>query len=241
MLLIAPGVTLANTDAHCLQIETLFATNKIEALNKQIYETPRAIAHQSFRLAAAYIPADEKQLAIGAIRQGLKAIEKGLENNPEDVDLLLLGAMLDGQWLLINRWRFFFNGRRGLQRLSKAEGLNANHPHVTLLRGTAKIILPRILGGNRGEARNMFETALNHHDTTGVPFRKSKLCVNINGVPIWGQVDLLNWLGRAHAGLDQPHEANFLLNNNNLKIIFNFGNLFFGFYWKFVSKKKNFI
>ncbi|MEM7099701.1 MAG: hypothetical protein AAF541_15650 [Pseudomonadota bacterium] len=160
-------------------------------------------------MAAAYIPAEQNKLAIQVIRTGLEAVKAGLRDNPKDAELLLLGAMLDGQWLLINRWRFFYNGRRALQRLSQAEQIDPQHPHVTLLRGTAKIILPGILGGNRQEAREMFEHALDRVDPLinegGLSFRETRLCTNRNGRPIWGQVDLLNWLGRAHAAL-QDHD-----------------------------------
>ena len=102
--------------------------------------------------------------------------------------------MLDGQWLLLRPWRFFISGRRALARLNRAERLSPDNPRVTLLRGTAKVVLPGILGGNAEDAIEMFTTTLQRPVYSGESFETSPLCVNGE----WAQVDLLNWLGRAH-------------------------------------------
>ena len=162
-----------------------------------------AIALKQFRLAAAYIPDKQNKQALQAIRQGLKTLNRALKTDPDNPRLLLLSAMLDGQWLLLRPWRFFLNGRRALNRLSKAEQLTPDNPRATLLRGTAKVVLPGIFGGNAEEAVALFNQTLAATDSSGQVFEDSALCHN----GAWAQVDLLNWLGRAHTKLGQPKQA----------------------------------
>ena len=197
LLLSMTPLGYAEVDEHCLVIEEAFAQNAVHDLVRVDVESELWESLRNFRLAAAYIPADQNKKAGDAIRQGLRAVQAGLNKNPENVELLLLGAMLDGQYLLLRPWRYFWNGRRGLKRLAKAESLDPDNPRIALVRGTAKFILPRLLGGSPKEAEMIFTTAINHHRLPGAKFGESQLCRGGE----WGQVDLLNWLARAQSKL----------------------------------------
>ena len=186
----------ATQETECLMIEQMFAQNRIQELIDYKPESPRWQALQQFRLAAAYIPDDNKKEARRAIKQGLKVVAKTLKDEPDNSEVLLMGTMLDGQLLLLSPWRFLINGTRGLSRLNRAEKLEPDNPRVTLIRGTAKVVLPAIFGGNAKEARDMFQSALDT-DRSGVRFSDSPLCENGE----WAQVDLMNWLGRAEEKL----------------------------------------
>lgn len=181
------AVAPPTTDQTCLAIEQAFADNRIEALAALEPQEPRWQAQQSFRLASAYIPQNRKDEALQAIRRGLKVVARGLREDPDDVELLLLGTMLDGEYLLINRWRFLHNGLRGLRRIARAERLAPDNPRARLIRGSAKVVLPGILGGSPTEALAILQPAM----------RDTELCADGD----WGQVDLLNWLGRAASAL----------------------------------------
>jgi tetratricopeptide (TPR) repeat protein len=181
------------TDASCLAIEQAFADNRISELAALKPQEPRWQAQQSFRLASAYIPQDRKDEALQAIRRGLKVVARGLRDDPDDVELLLLGTMLDGEYLLINRWRFLHNGLRGLRRIARAEKLAPDNPRARLIRGSAKVVLPGIFGGSATEALAILQPGV----------RDTELCAGGD----WGQVDLLNWLGRAASALDDSEQA----------------------------------
>lgn len=193
----------ASIDNTCLSIERHFATNNLSALIAVEAREPRWQALQQFRLAAAYIPADERRKAGDAIRKGLKLIAAELKAHPQDIELLILGSMLDGQYLLLRPWRFFINGRRGLSRIARAEALDAENPRIALVRGTAKFILPGFLGGSAKEAQSIFNHALATQRLPGERFQQSTLCQSGE----WGQVDLMNWLARAHAKLGDAQGA----------------------------------
>ncbi len=184
----------AETATECLLVEAAFAENRVDDLASLTLQTPRWQVHQQFRLAAAYIPAEQRRRARKAVLEGLRIANKAIRANPEDVEMLLMGAMLDGQILLLSPWRFFHNGLRGLDRLDRAEALDPQNPRAVLVRGTAEVLLPKFLGGDVDGARGKFLAALNAHTSTGVPFRASTLCDD----GAWAQVDLLNWLGRAN-------------------------------------------
>ena len=193
----------AEIQSECLQVEQRFAANDIETLQSLELKQPRWQALQQFRLAAAYIPADQRKAAGNAIRAGLRVVAAQLKEEPDNVELLIFGAMLDGQYLLLQPWRFVWNGRRGLQRISRAEELDAGNPRIALVRGTAKFILPRFLGGSAQEAQEIFAAALAQPRATGTPYVASALCQNGE----WGQVDILNWLARAYAKQDEQELA----------------------------------
>ena len=197
------GVADSGTDAECLAVERQFAANQIDALAGLRLETPRWQALQQFRLAAAYIPSEDRKRAREAVLEGLKVVNAALEEAPGDVEMLLMGAMLDGQILLLSPWRFFHNGLRGMDRLRQAEKLEPDNPRVTLIRGTAQVILPGVLGGDAGQAREAFAAALEDRGAAGVRFDELALCAGGE----WAQVDLLNWLGRAHHKLGDVAEA----------------------------------
>lgn len=187
-----------------MSIERAFALNDTEALIELNLSHPRWQALRYFRLAAAYIPADENREARKAIRAGLKLVSSELNKTPDDVDLLLLGTMLDGQYLLISPWRFIFNGRRGLSRLRRAEKLAPEDPRAALVRGTSKVVLPGLLGGDVKSAVEIFENTLAARSTmdsdiSHTTFADSTLCAGGE----WAQVDILNWLGRAYAKLNK--------------------------------------
>lgn len=196
ILCLLPAVLPNSTraDSECLAVEQAFATNHIDALAALQIDTPRWQALQQFRLAAAYIPAEQKRQARRAVLDGLKVVNTALNTAPEDVEMLLMGAMLDGQILLLSPWRFFHNGLRGMERLKKAEGLAPDNPRATLIRSTAQVILPGILGGDAAKAKDAFSAALIARDDAGQRFADLPLCEGGE----WAQVDLLNWLGRAH-------------------------------------------
>ena len=200
LALLAPQLLFADSetslDHECALIESAFATNELAKLRDLQPVSNRWQAQRAFRLAAIYIPAGSKPLARRAVRDGLAAVRKGLNAAPSDAtraELLLLGAMLDGQYLLIDRWRLLHNGWRGLRRLRSAERLAPKSARAALIRGTAKVVAPWALGGSPEEAVEILEAV----DTT------TPLCVDGE----WAQVDVLNWLGRAHAKLDQPDQA----------------------------------
>ncbi|MEM9621407.1 MAG: hypothetical protein AAF993_07140 [Pseudomonadota bacterium] len=200
LLFITPKVL---ADAECLAVEQAFASNEVEKLAALTLQNPQWQALQQFRLAAIYIPAEQNRLARQAVKAGLVITNKALQTSPDNVEMLLLGAMLDGQMLLISPWRFLHNGRRGLKRLRSAERLDHNNPRAALIRGTALVVLPAFFGGNARSAQQMFAQALTVTDTHGKRFADSELCSR----GAWAQVDLLNWLGRAHAKLDEHAAA----------------------------------
>ena len=202
-LLLIPTAGVADTDTDCLAVEQSFAANRIDTLADLEIEAPRWRALQQFRLAAAFIPSGERKRAREAVLEGLTVVNAALESAPEDVEMLLMGAMLDGQILLLSPWRFFHNGLRGMDRLRRAEVLAPDNPRVTLIRGTAQVILPGVLGGDARQARDAFAAALETRSAGGVRFDESPLCAGGE----WAQVDLLNWLGRAHHKLGDEAEA----------------------------------
>lgn len=194
-LVLGIGPARANqVNAECLAIESAFAQNQLARLIALEPTSPRWQALQQFRLAATYIPNEEKAEARAAIRSGLAIVSTALKQDSESTDMLLLGTMLDGQYLLIHPWRFFYNGTRGLRRLSKAEKLDRHNPRVALVRATAKIVLPKALGGDIEAAEALLKQALGRRLNDGQVFSESSLCVDGQ----WAQVDMLGWLGRAY-------------------------------------------
>lgn len=185
--------TAVRIDPECLAIEQAFAHNAISELAALTPKTDRWKALQSFRLASAFIPAGENKRALQAIKSGLAVVRSALKQNPQDVEMLLLGTMLDGEFLLINRWRFLHNGLRGLRRIARAEALDPDNPRAALIRGSAKVVLPGIFGGDAEEAVTLLESAVS--DT--------ELCAGGE----WAQIDILNWLGRAHSKLEENEAA----------------------------------
>lgn len=147
------GAMAENVSSECLAVEQAFMHNRVAELRSLQLSTPRWQAQRFFRLAAALIPADEHKAARSAVLEGLSVVNTALRQNPEDVELLLLGAVLDGQILLLSPWRFFHNGRRGLKRLRQAEMLEPENPRAVMVRGTAQVLLPAILGGKRKTGR----------------------------------------------------------------------------------------
>ncbi len=183
-------------------VEQAFSTNRIADLRDLSLADPRWQALRQFRLAAAHIPAEQKKQARRALALGLDIVQDGLNRSPNDVELLLLGAMLDGQYLLVSPWRFIHNGRRGLRRLRDAERLAPRNPRVALLRGTAQVVLPRIFGGDPRQAIGLFQRTLSSTEHDSDVFALTPLCEEGE----WAQVDLLNWMGRAYSKLGE-HEA----------------------------------
>ncbi|MEO0424465.1 MAG: tetratricopeptide repeat protein [Pseudomonadota bacterium] len=205
LLCLVPGAALLPADslgaeAECLAIEQAFAHNNVATLKNLVPSKPQWQALKQFRLAAAYIPADENKAALQAVRNGLKTVKRALQADPHDTEMLIMGAMLDGQYVLLRRWRFFLNGRRGLRRLNRAEAQQPNNPRIALVRGTAKFLLPGILGGNAKEAQATFFRALYQHPDS---FAQSVLCRDGQ----WAQVDLLNWLARSYQENGDPEQA----------------------------------
>jgi len=183
---------------ECLDVEQAFATNDLAALEALAPLDTQWQALQAFRRAAIHIPVRDKPAARTAVREGLAAVELALKETRNTAparraELLLLGAMLDGQFLLIDRWRLLRHGFRGLRRLRQAENLVADSPRAALIRGTAKVVAPWALGGSASEAVEILQPA----------YTPSTLCADGN----WGQVDLLNWLGRAHEKLGDRASA----------------------------------
>jgi tetratricopeptide (TPR) repeat protein len=178
LLLSLSSWTFASVDQECRAIEDAFAVNNLDRLNKAEPQSVQWQALKQFRLAAAYIPAEREKEARQAIKSGLKIVNRGIASHPDDVSLLTLGAMLDGQYLLLSPWRFFFNGQRGLSRLRRAE----------------KLVLPKIFGGNPKDAAKLFEKAL-----ATVRHKHRFMDLSVCEYGEWAQVDLLNWLGRAMA------------------------------------------
>lgn len=187
--------------AQCLAVEQAFAANDVATLAALPLTDPQWRALRAFRLAAVHIPRGDKPNARAAVRQGLRAVDEGLDSSRAEgaagsayrAELLLLGAMLDGQYLLIDRWRMLHNGWRGLRRLRRAERLGEPNLRAQLIRGTAKVVAPWALGGSAAEAVAIFSQA---NLSTG-------LCMEGE----WAQVDVLNWLGRAQAKLDNAEAA----------------------------------
>ncbi len=193
----------AEPDEECLLVENAFAQNQLDVLAGLELSDPYWQALKQFRLAAIHIPEGRDDLARRAVLDGLAIVNPIIKANPEGVEMLLLGAMLDGQILLLSPWRFFHNGRRGLKRLNTAEELAPDNPRATLVRGTALVVLPGIFGGDAAEARDRFVQTLAREDASGQRFDQSQLCADSE----WAQVDLLNWLGRAHDKLGQAEGA----------------------------------
>jgi tetratricopeptide (TPR) repeat protein len=202
LLLSLSSWAFARVDPECRAIEDAFAVNNLDQLNRAEPHSIQWQALKQFRLAATYIPAEREKEARQEIKSGLKIVNRGISRHPDDVSLLTLGAMLDGQYLLLSPWRFFFNGQRGLSRLRRAEKLDPSNPRVVLVRGTAKIVLPKIFGGNPKDAVKLFEKAL---ATVRQEHRFMDLSVCEYGE--WAQVDLLNWLGRAMARQGSKKES----------------------------------
>ena len=195
--------TNAEVAEECLAVETHFALNEIEALSNLELSEPRWQTLQQFRLAAAYVATDDRSAARKAIRRGLALVADQLKRTPDDVHLLLMGTMLDGQYLLLSPWRFLINGTRGLRRLRSAETIAPDDARIALVRGTAEVVLPRVFGGDAEAARQRFRLALQAELPGGDTFAASPLC----GDGEWAQVDLLNWLGRAEAALGNSQAA----------------------------------
>ncbi len=194
-LVLCVGSVRANaTNAECLAIESSFAANQLDQLVALKPTEPRWRALQQFRLAATYIPNNDKPAARAAIRSGLDIVASAIKQDGPSVEMLLLGTMLDGQYLLIHPWRFFYNGTRGLRRLSRAEKLDPHNPRAALVRATAKIVLPKALGGDVKAAETLLKEALGRRLSDGQMFSESQLC----GGGHWAQVDMLGWLGRAY-------------------------------------------
>ncbi|MEM7220367.1 MAG: hypothetical protein AAF515_18540 [Pseudomonadota bacterium] len=179
-----PDRAALTLDAECLAIERAFAANRVTELEALQPSELRWRAQRAFRLAAIYIPLRERRKARGVLKVGQQAVRAGLREADDEVELLLLGAMLDGQALLVDRWKLLSAGWRGLRRLQRAEKLDPDNPRVALIRGTARVVAPRILGGNA-------QLAL---DTLQPAERDTPLCAGGE----WAQVDVLNWLARAH-------------------------------------------
>lgn len=189
------GSVQANAvSAECLAIESSFARNQLSQLIALEPTKLRWRALQQFRLAATYIPTENKPAAREAIRAGLDIVATAVKRDGPTADILLLGTMLDAQYLLIHPWRFFYNGSRALRRLGKAEKLDPDNPRVALVRATAKIVLPKALGGDVKAAEAMLKEALGKRLGDGPVFSESQLC----GDGHWAQVDMLGWLGRAY-------------------------------------------
>ena len=193
LLLFASQPVSASVTSQCLAVERAFATNDAERLRKLSLEDPRWQVQQNFRLAAIYIPAEQRSDALVVVRRGLRIVNTHLKQHPDDVEMLLLGTMLDGQYLLLQRWRFLHNGLRGLRRLAAAEKLDPGNPRAALIRGSAKIVLPRVLGGSPGEAIELLAAV----DVT------TALCEEGE----WAQVDILNWLARAYGAAGDHTKA----------------------------------
>ncbi len=184
-------------DAECLAVETSFARHELDALAGLAPQSPRWRAQRSFRLAAAHLAEDRRAAAGVVLKSGLSDLNESLRQHPDDVELLLLGVMLDGQYVLVNRWRFLHNGLRGLRRMNRAAAIDPDNPRLALIEGTAKLLMPAVLGGSREEAITIFEAAR----------RDVPLCAEGE----WAQIDILTWLGRAHreAGNEAAAEAAF--------------------------------
>ena len=180
-------------DEDCLAIENAFAMADFEALLALEPHLPRWRAHRDFRLAAGYIALGRNADAVAPLKRGLGVVAGGLTEHGEDVELLLTGVMLDGQFLLVNRWRFLHNGLRGLRRLDRASALQPDNARLALIRGTAKIVLPGVLGGNAQEAADIFIAAADD----GVRCAGGE----------WGQIDVLTWLGRTWTELGDLEKA----------------------------------
>lgn len=189
-----PGLLLAAAiDADCLAIENAFALRDLDTLAALEPGPPRWQAHRDFRLAAAYIAEGSNQQAVAPLKRGLGIVADELAENGDDAELLLTGVMLDGQFLLVNRWRFFHNGLRGLRRLDRARALAPDSVRLALIEGTAKIILPAVLGGNAREAADIFSAAR----------REDARCESGE----WAQIDVLTWLGRTWTELGERQQA----------------------------------
>ena len=188
-----PAEARAAVDDECLAIEQAFAENRIADLALLEPTIPRWHALKTFRLAAAYIPERRHREARRLLKRGLNDIADALRDRPDDVELLLLGAMMDGQILLIDRWRFLFNGFRGLRRLAQAERLAPDNPRAALIRGTAKVVVPWVLGGSARQAIEILSGGV----------RDTSLC----DAGEWAQVDILNWLGRAYDKIGDTETA----------------------------------
>ena len=179
-----PLTAYGSVDVDCDRIERAFAANEPHLLRSLDPKLPRWQTLQQFRLTALYIQENQPSLARKAIRHGLQVVAKGLEEQSDDVELLIVGAMLDGEHVLTHRWSVFINGIRGVRRLRRAEALDPDNPRAGLVRGVAKIVLPWVLGGRIDEAIEILDRAV----------RTTETCENGD----WGQVDTLMWLGRAH-------------------------------------------
>ncbi len=183
----------APVDAECLAIENAFARADFETLAGLELASPRWQAHRDFRLSAGYIALGRNADAVAPLKRGLRVVAEGLAEREDDVELLLTGVMLDGQFLLVNRWRFLHNGLRGLRRLDRASALQPDNLRLALIQGTAKIVLPGVLGGSAREAAEIFSAA-----QVDVP-----RCAGGE----WSQIDVLTWLGRTWTELGEPARA----------------------------------
>jgi hypothetical protein len=189
-----PLVADALIDEDCLAIENAFAEADFDALLALEPGSSRWQAHRDFRLAAGYIALDRNADAVMPLKRGLSVVAAGLAADEEDVEQLLTGVMLDGQFLLVNRWRFLHNGLRGLRRLDRAAALQPDNVRLALIQGTAKIVLPGVLGGNAREAADIFSAAADD----------VQRCAGGE----WGQIDVMTWLGRTWTELGEPEKAN---------------------------------
>ena len=167
----------------CAAIEQAFARNQPDVLAAVEASAPHWEALKQFRLASLFIQESNKRAARRSVDRGLQAVRAGLKAKPGDPELLLLGAMLDGEHVLVRRWSFFTNGVRGLRRLRRAERAMPDNPRARLIRGSARVVMPRVLGGDALEAIDILSPAV----------RSNATCADGD----WGQVDVLTWLGRA--------------------------------------------
>lgn len=83
--------------------------------------------------------------------------------------------------------RYMTYGQEGAQALAKARSLSPNNPRVTLLEAQDKFYTPEQFGGNKAEAKQLFETALKQLDS-----EKPESSIH----PHWGRPAVQYFLGQ---------------------------------------------
>ena len=88
-------------------------------------------------------------------------IDKADALNKNNADVWLVRKMISNLRMQVDpqsRWQTY--GPKGAEALSKAKAIDPNNPRILLLEGQDKFYTPEEFGGNKAEAKKLFEAAV---------------------------------------------------------------------------------
>jgi hypothetical protein len=86
---------------------------------------------------------------------------KAEELQPNNEEILIVKKMISNLRMQadpMNRWQTY--GPQGAEALGKAKAINPENPRIALLEGQDKFYTPEEFGGNKAEAKVLFETSV---------------------------------------------------------------------------------